>query len=54
MGERHVVVRTTGGTWHRVSCLWVHVGVRRCRERVISDAELARLDPVCNHCLGDA
>jgi hypothetical protein len=56
MGERHVVVQLAGGTWHRQSCVWVHVGVTRLRERVVSDDELAELavpDPTCE-CLGDA
>jgi hypothetical protein len=53
MGERHVLVRTAGGTWHRDSCLWTHVGVTRRRRRVVGDDELARLEKTCEHCLGD-
>jgi hypothetical protein len=53
MGGRHVLVQTAGGTWHRDTCLWTHVGVTRRRERVVSDDELTRLDKTCDHCLDD-
>jgi hypothetical protein len=51
MGERHVLVQTAGGTWHRESCLWTHVGVTCRRQRVVSDTELEELESTCDHCL---
>ena len=53
MGGRHVLVQTAGGTWHRKTCLWTHVGVTRRRERVVSDDELAEIERTCDHCLRD-
>jgi hypothetical protein len=52
MSDRHVLVQTAGGTWHRTSCLYTHVGVTRRRERVVSDSELAALEKTCELCLG--
>ena len=53
MGERHEVVQLAGGTWHRLSCLWAHVGVTQRRRRIVSDAELEELEKTCDSCLGD-
>jgi hypothetical protein len=52
MPGRHVLVQTAGGTWHRSTCLYTHVGVTRRRERVVSDRELAALEKTCSLCLG--
>jgi hypothetical protein len=54
MGEKYVVVRTNSGTWHRDTCLWVHIGgVTRRRERTVSDADVPELGTTCDHCLGE-
>jgi hypothetical protein len=53
MGGRYVLVQTAGGTWHRETCLWTHVGVTRRRERVVSEHDVEALAKTCPHCLGD-